>query len=416
MKKLFALLLVVAMMLSLTAVVASAEDHEPVTIEFSCWGSAEATTSEAFHAMLDGFMAKYPWITIELTESNFDGVNTSMLTRLAANDAPDVMQANNRWIAAYIEMDGLLPLEEYLSEETMADFTPGMMKATNVDGHQYSVPWVPFTNALFCNMDLLAQAGYDHAPTTRDEMIEMAYAVAALGTNAEGNKVYGRTLASQVLNGAGMEFLTEIWAKGGDFYAPDGSIAYGDDATVAALAEAQKEFADGVIASGNQIADNRTLFSNGQVAFHFDGSAQINNFSDVNFKVVLLPGADEKTPGAIYSSEHHLVAAKNTEHPEEVALFIDYLTGPEAFEIYTKTCDVFPARASASEISYYQNLSDDMKVFLASAEYVKPLPTDRSDCVAVLELVASATERVCVGMEDPAAVAADVHDQLVALR
>ena len=58
MKKIVALLLVVAMLFSI-ATIAITGDHEPVTIEFLCWGAAETTTAPAFTAMIEGFMAKY---------------------------------------------------------------------------------------------------------------------------------------------------------------------------------------------------------------------------------------------------------------------------------------------------------------------------------------------------------------------
>ena len=83
-------------------------------------------------------MEKYPWITVEVTESNYDAVNTTLLTRFASGDAPDVAQVSNQWVATYYEMGGLLPLDEYMSAETLADYYPGTMAGTNIDGHQYS--------------------------------------------------------------------------------------------------------------------------------------------------------------------------------------------------------------------------------------------------------------------------------------
>lgn len=116
MKKLVALVLALTMLCSLTAF-ASAEEHEPVTIEFLCWGAAETTTAPAFTAMIEGFMAKYPWITVEVTESNYDAVNTSLLNRAAVDDCPDVAQVSNQWVAALYDMDVLLPLEDMFAAD-----------------------------------------------------------------------------------------------------------------------------------------------------------------------------------------------------------------------------------------------------------------------------------------------------------
>lgn len=428
MKKILAIVLALAMILSLAACGSKAEEtkpaesvktteaaktetvkeeKEPVTLEFLCWGAAEETTADAFKAMLDGFMEKYPWITVEVTESNYDAVNTSLLTRIAAQDAPDVAQVSNQWVATYYEMGGLLPLDEYMSAETLADFYPGTMSGTNIDGHQYSATWITQPFALYCNSDLLAAAGYDHTPTTWDELIEMSYAVAALGKNADGNTVYGRTLGTKVLANAGYMSLIDVWANGGDYYAEDGTIAYGDEATVAALTEMQKEIQEGVIAAGNQIVDNRTLFGNGQVAFHIDAPSQLKNWTEVNVTTSLIPGSYS------FSSDHHIIASANTEHPEECALFIDYMTGIEAVEKYTSFTDVMPGRTSVEALDYYKNLNDNMSVFYKAAAQCKALPVNSSNFVAAMELLATAVQRVTIGNEDPATVAAETHDQLV---
>ena len=374
MKKILAIVLALAMILSLAACGSKAEEtkpaesvktteaaktetvkeeKEPVTLEFLCWGAAEETTADAFKAMLDGFMEKYPWITVEVTESNYDAVNTSL------------------------------------------------------DGHQYSATWITQPFALYCNSDLLAAAGYDHTPTTWDELIEMSYAVAALGKNADGNTVYGRTLGTKVLANAGYMSLIDVWANGGDYYAEDGTIAYGDEATVAALTEMQKEIQEGVIAAGNQIVDNRTLFGNGQVAFHIDAPSQLKNWTEVNVTTSLIPGSYS------FSSDHHIIASANTEHPEECALFIDYMTGIEAMEKYTSFTDVMPGRTSVEALDYYKNLNDNMSVFYKAAAQCKALPVNSSNFVAAMELLATAVQRVTIGNEDPATVAAETHDQLV---
>ena len=235
----------------------------------------------------------------------------------------------------------------------------------------------------------------------------MSYAGAALCKNADGNTVYGRTLGTKVLANAGYMSLIDVWANGGDYYAEDGTIAYGDEATVAALTEMQKEIQEGVIAAGNQIVDNRTLFGNGQVAFHIDAPSQLKNWTEVNVTTSLIPGSYS------FSSDHHIIASANNEHPEECALFIDYMTGIEAMEKYTSFTDVMPGRTSVEALDYYKNLNDNMSVFYKAAAQCKALPVNSSNFVADMELLATAVQRVTIGNEDPATVAAETHDQLV---
>lgn len=426
MKKIIAILLALAMIFSLAACgttkseesktteaqnaaqadTAAAEEHEPVTIEFLCWGAAETTTSEAFSAMVNGFMEKYPWITVEVTECNYDAVSTTLLTRAASNSAPDVAQVSNQWVAALYEMDALLALDDIMSAEAIADYYEGAKAGTTIGGKVYSAPWIMQPMTMYCNMDLINAAGYDSVPTTWDEYIEMCYAIAALGTNADGNVVYGRSLASTVLTGAGYFSLIDVWSNGGEFSDADGNITFYSEGTVAAYTELQNMVKEGVIAPGLQIVDNRSLFGNGQLGFHFDAPSQVANFSNVNLQVAQVPG------GNTFSSDHHLVAFQNSEHPEECALLIDYLSGPEGMDLYTDYNDVICARSSVEELEFFKNLSGNMTVFFEAAGVARSLPVQSSNFPAAMETIAEGIQRVVIGMEDVDTVIKDVDTEL----
>lgn len=404
MKKIVSLVLAL-MMLCSAACIASAE--EPVTLEFVNWGSAETTTNTAFTAMLEGFMAKYPWITVEVTESNYDGVNTSLQTRCAVEDYPDVAQVSNQWVAALYDLDGLLPLEDLFDAETIADFYTGSMEGTIIDGKHYSAAWIMQPFGLYCNMDLLAQAGYDHVPATWKEFIQMAYDVAKLGKNADGATIYGLTFGTQVLANAGYGILPFIWAHGAQFTDENGAIAFNSEATVAAYTEIQDMAKAGVLPLGNQIVDNRALFGNGQAAFHIDAPSQVANFSAVNLAVANIPETNTIT------SDHHLVAFSGTEHPAECALLIDYLSGPEGMDIYTQHNSVICARYSVENLPYFQNLEGTTADFYKMAPNAKSLPVQSAKFVPAMEAIAEGIQKLCINGDAPADVVAETAAKLV---
>ena len=381
-------------------------EKEPVTIEFFCWGSAEAATSEAFDNMISGFEEKYPWITVEVTESNYDSVSKTLLTRAAGQDAPDVAQVSDQWVAAFYEMDALLAMDDILPEEAVADFYEGSKEGTTIDGKLYSAPWILQPMCMYYNKDLLEKAGYDNPPETWDEYIDACYGIAELGTDEAGNTIYGRSFASTVLVGAGYFSLMDIWANGGAFSDADGNITFDSPETIAAYEEIQEMVKEGVIAPGLQIVDNRSLFGNGQIGFHFDAPSQTATFSEVNFGVAPVPG------GQTFSSSHHLVGFKQTEHPDEVALFIDYLTGPEGMKLYTDSSDVIAARYTSAELEYFQNLDENMSVFNAAAADVRSLPIYSSHFSEAMEDIAEGLQRIIIGMEDVPTVVEEIDGQL----
>lgn len=405
MKKLLSLVLAIVMLCSVASL-SVAEDKEPVTIEFLCWGAAETTTAPAFEAMINGFMAKYPWITVEVTESNYDGVNTSLQTRCASGDAPDVAQVSNQWVAALCELDSVLPLEDYFNAETIADFYTGSMEGTIIDGKHYSAAWIMQPFGLYCNMDLLAAAGYDHVPATWNEFIKMSYDVAALGNTAEGGKIYGLTLGTQVLANAGYGVLPFIWAHGAEFYTEDGKIGFNSPATVEAYTEIQEMAKNGVIPLGNQIVDNRALFGNGQAAFHIDAPSQVINFAAVNLEVADIPETSTIT------SDHHIVVFNETEHPEECALLVDYLTGPEGMDLYTQNNSVICGRYSVESLPYFQNLEGTTAKFFKMAPKAKSLPVQSAKFVPAMEAIAEGIQDLCVNGTESATVVANTAEKL----
>lgn len=406
MKKILSLALAVLMLFSVTSF-AAAENHEPVTIEFVCWGAAETTTAPAFNAMIEGFMAKYPWITVEVTESNYDGVNTSLQNRCAVEDYPDVAQVSNQWVAALYDLDGLLPLEDLFDAETIADFYTGSMEGTIINGKHYSAAWIMQPFGLYCNMDLLAAAGYDHVPATWAEFIQMAYDVAKLGTTAEGGTIYGLTIGTQVLANAGYGILPFIWAHGAEFFDKDGAIAFNSPATVEAYTEIQEMAKAGVLPLGNQVVDNRALFGNGQAAFHIDAPSQVVNFSAVNLEVANIPETSTIT------SDHHLVAFSGTEHPAECALLIDYLSGPEGMDLYTQHNSVICARYSVEALDYFQNLQGTTANFYKMAPSAKSLPVQSAKFVPAMEAIAEGVQDLCINLTDPATVVAATAEKLI---
>ena len=100
----------------------AAKEKEPVTIEFSSWYAAEETTAATMYAMVDAFMAKYPWITVNVTEYAYNNLAEQLLVRGAGGTAPDVSQVNAGWVAGLVEMDVLNSMNDIMPADVVADF------------------------------------------------------------------------------------------------------------------------------------------------------------------------------------------------------------------------------------------------------------------------------------------------------
>ena len=90
MKKLFSVLLLIAMVFSLTAVSAYAE--EPLKLEFF---SRKPEAADCYQSLIDKFNAANPDLKVSLTSTS--DADTVLLTRISSNDIPQIenfMRAN----------------------------------------------------------------------------------------------------------------------------------------------------------------------------------------------------------------------------------------------------------------------------------------------------------------------------------
>ena len=422
MKKMIATLLTLVLVFSMSAQVLAAEDKEPVTIEFASWYAAEETTAASLYAMVDAFMEKYPWITVNVTEYAYNNLAEQLLVRGAGGTAPDVSQVNAGWVAGLVEMDVLNSMNDILPADVLGDFYSSANDSFTYDGKVMAGTLIRNPFCMYYNKTLLTAAGYtedDLKNLSWEKFNQICKDIAALGTNEDGNIIYGRSLSTALLSGTGYYFYNDLFANGAAYADNQGNITFDSQGTINAMTQVQDLVSCGAVASGLEIKENRTLFGNGQIGFHFDIASQKNTFLATSAKgeefskeigVCLVPG---NVP--TYATDHALVCFEQTEHPEECALLIDFLTGPEGMAIYTANLDAICARTSSSEIDYYKNLNSDMKVFLEAAATAEGLNAKSSNFDNAMLLIAKALQRVTINMEDPATVVAEIDAELKAL-
>lgn len=394
-------------------------EKEPVTIEFASWYAAEETTSDTMYAMIDAFEKKYDWITVNVTEYAYNNLSEQLLVRGAGGTAPDVSQVNAGWVASLVEMGALNSMNDLLTEEELNDFYASANEGFTYGDQVMAATMIRNPFCMYYNKTLLEKAGYQESDLENlswEKFNEMCKDIAALGATDDGNVVYGRSLSTALLSGTGYYFYNDLFANGAAYADKDGNITFGSDGTIAAFTQVQDLVKANAVASGLEIKENRTLFGNGQIGFHFDIASQKGTFLATSAKgdayaeeigVVPVPG---NVP--TFATDHALVCFKQTEHPEECALLIDFLTGPEGMEIYTKDLDAICARTSTSEIDYYKNLSPDMKVFLEAASTAEGLNAKNAQYDNAMLLIAEALQRVTINMEDPSAVVKEIDTKM----
>lgn len=216
MKKTLALMLSLAMCLSLIAcgntssnsdssnatpeAPAAAETEAPAAAEEPAESSGSATEITLWHYFdasadaqaivdwVDDYNNLQDNIHITATYVSREELMNQYTIGALSGELPDIGMVDSPDMASYISLGVFEDITDQLNAWGELDkFYPGPLSSCmDSEGNLYGLPQNSNCLALACNMDLLAEAGYDHMPTSLDEFQEMVAA-----TTDPANGVYG---------------------------------------------------------------------------------------------------------------------------------------------------------------------------------------------------------------------------------
>ena len=154
MKKLLAILLTVALVLSVTMALA-----EPVTIKFA----AQADSTPATQAVVDAFNASQDAYKVEWVDMTNDSgaMREQLTTSLKAGSAEyDVLSLDVVWAGEFAASGYIQPLDMMLEDAglTVADYNAGSMASGSYNGKQYVLPFFPDLGMLYFRTDIVSEA------------------------------------------------------------------------------------------------------------------------------------------------------------------------------------------------------------------------------------------------------------------
>ena len=218
MKKLFALILTLAMVLSLAACgskeetpaassgeTPSQESSEPTKLTLILRGG---TYGDVIKAALPAFEAEHN-VTCEVLDLSFDDLHSKIaLDAVNKEGAYDLCMVDGSWMAEFTENNVLANLTE-LGYELDDDIIPATTTICEVDGNTYLAPYFGNVTVLLYNKQLIADAGYAVEDIdTMEDLMDIAKK-----TNAAGKMGY------LVRGGSGdnivSDFIPHLLAYGG---------------------------------------------------------------------------------------------------------------------------------------------------------------------------------------------------------
>ena len=350
MKKIIALLLVLAMALSLAACGEKPVEDDgtaTVTMIAAQYGDETAAWWADFEAK---FEAANENIDLVVDVVSWSDISTVVRTRIANGEAPDLLNIDG--FADY-QADGLLlPAEEWVSEETYAKFFPSFLEQSVVDGTVWAVPDLASARALYYNADILAAAGVE-VPTTWDELKAACEAIKAYDASIYPWGVDMTTDEGQAC------FAYYAWNNGGDFVDAEGNWVLNSAENAEAVNFVVSMVKEGLTNSDPTTEtryDLQEMFAAGKVAMMI-GPNQISKYCEanggINYGVASLPTNGNKAGASVGVMDRIMCFAEEKRSDAEKAAItavVDAFYDDQPYSEWVLMEDFLPATSTGNKL------------------------------------------------------------------
>jgi len=411
MKKIIALLLVLAMALGLVACGGSAAPaateapkadapaaEAPAAAEKVEVNMIAAQYGNETAAWWADFVAKFneanPDINLVVDVVSWNDIYTVVNTRIANGQAPDLLNID---VFADYQADGLLlPAEDWCSAETYAKFFPSFLAESVVDDVVWAVPDLASARALYYNADILAAAGVE-VPTTWEELKAACEAIKAYDAEIYPWGVDMTTDEGQAC------FAYYAWNNGGGFTDADGNWALNSAENVEAV-----EFIVDMVKSGLTNTDPTTetrydlqdMFASGKVAMMI-GPNQISKYCEanggINYGIASLPTNGGKA-GASVGVMDRIMCFDNGYTDAELAAVtkvVDAFYDDEPYAEWVLMEDFLPATSTGNELCAAAN--PGMAAWIDVIGSAKFYPAAKAEWADVKQGVIAVQQEVLLG-------------------
>ena len=297
-------------------------------ITFSTWQSQEPGYKEFWTAAKQKFEADHSGVTVDIQQIAFADYQQTITTRLAANQAADVIQLPSRYFPAFADQKFFASLDSQIAATDIAANWPAAQNLMKWNGEYEGVLVQNYGYVMYYNKTMLDAAGIA-VPTTWDQFM------AAAKTLTKGG-VYGVAMDTKQDPNIVLELSWPATGQGVP-YIKDGkyNVTSSDMVKLAGQVRELSKYAPAGISSEQK----RQYFVDGKAALMFDGpfvGALIKKAPEATqqaIKVAAMPFP--AAPGALSSSLH--IPASLTGKAKDLAWdFIKMVSTPEMQDAFVK--------------------------------------------------------------------------------
>jgi len=304
-------LLAATAVVALAAGSASAAEIRVVVAHYS------DATQEIFRGMAADFMEANPDVTVIVENVSWDNLQQRLTTDIAGGTAPDVAIIGTRWLVDYVANDIAEPLDGCVTDEVRGRFIETFLDPSVIDGVTYGLPVAASARAMYYDIDLLAEVGYDEAPETWDGVVEVATALRDAGHYGFG--LQGKEIETDAY------WYYALWTHGGQLF-EDGESAIDSEAGIEAASLYKMMIDEGLTQpdpTGFNRQDVEALLKQGRVGMILSGpwlrGQMAEEAPDVNYGIAPIPMATER---ATYGVTDSIMMFATSEVKDEACRFL----------------------------------------------------------------------------------------------
>ncbi|MFA9431813.1 ABC transporter substrate-binding protein [Egicoccus sp. AB-alg2] len=387
------------------------EGGEQVTLRFSWWGSD--ARHEDTQEVIDRFEAKYPHITVEGEFTGWGDYWDRLATTVAGGDAPDIIQHESRYLREYADRGALLDLNEVADTLDLSELDPLVADSGTVEGAVYGVPTGINAYTLFADPQAFEEAGVEMPDDTSWTWEDFVGLAAQISANSD---YYGAQ--DKGYNETDLQIFAR--QRGEDMYTEDGQLGFSEQ-TAADWWQLGLEMQETAGTPNASITTevqaggvDQSLIATNRGAMAFFWTNELGALTDTSgrdLELLRYPGESQhEQPGMFFKPAMFYSVASTTAHPEEAALFLDFLLNDEQAADVIKSDRGLPANTRIREhvLADLSDAEQQAADFLAEIEdeLATPPPVPPVGAGEIVSIVQRINEEVLFGRLSPDEAAA----------
>ncbi len=319
----------------------SSEGSSDVTGSLSVMASWGGDEQDSFQAVIDGFTEKYPNVTVKYT-SGGDNLSTLLSTAVEGGNPPDLAAVPQPGLMADFAAKGAIQPIDDVHDQIVENFGEAVADVGSVDGTQYAVMYKAANKSLvWYNVSAFDDAGIE-APETWDDLTNDAATLKAAGITPWSVGVdVGWPITDLFEN-------VYIRTAGADMY---------DKLAKHEIPWTDQSVKDALTVMQDIVGDSANMVGGTDGALQTDMPTSVANvFSDppkgamvtigdfapgvttttldpvTGYAVFTFPSIDDSPPSVVGGGDLFIDFKKS----DAATAFLEYLTTPEAAEIWAK--------------------------------------------------------------------------------